>query len=104
MSAKILVIGCMLFAATADAKLSVGVGNAAAKRAEKTIDKARATVAASTNTTTSSVSSRLKWSVSIAETFDYSAPAIALDGTVYIGSSHHFVYYNTSWNLGPKAA
>jgi outer membrane protein assembly factor BamB len=46
---------------------------------------------------------RVKWSFA-AETFYYSAPALAPDGTIYAGTSHHFSYYNDAWKRGQRPA
>jgi len=43
----------------------------------------------------------VKWRF-IGNSMNYSSPAIASDGTIYFGTSGHFVYYNGYWTHGQK--
>jgi len=45
---------------------------------------------------------RLKWSLHFPETVYYASPAIASDGTIYFGTSHHYSLYASSWNISQK--
>jgi outer membrane protein assembly factor BamB len=99
---KKALLAVLLLAPPAQAGLTFGLGKGAAKRAAAVIEKA---VALSTPTAPASGSGgtgRLKWSVTVNETFNYSSPAISSSGVVYVASSHHFVYYNGYWSQGQK--
>src|SRR4051812_7866914 len=92
---------CLFLAASpARAGLNFGLGKATAKSAAVAVNKARESVAASSAAAPGAT--RLKWSFTIPETFNYSSPAIGSDGTVYFGASNHFVYYNGYWLQGQK--
>lgn len=97
-----MVFAAVMSAIPAEAGVRFGLGNAAAKRSADLVNKA----GASTGTVTQGgagggTSSRVKWRY-VGDSMNYSSPAVANDGTVYFGTSGHFVYYNGYWSHGQK--
>jgi outer membrane protein assembly factor BamB len=99
-----LVIG--LAGGPASAGLRFGLGSAVAKRSAEVINQAGHTDPLNPANTTSHnptpFSSRVIWHFAAPSgvTLNYSSPAIAPDGTVYFGTSGHFVLYNAYWIHG----
>lgn len=88
-----------------------GLGKTAAQKSSTVVEKG---IAKSSQTTVNTPNNgntgsppepvagiSVKWAY-IGEPIYYSSPAVAPDGTVYFGTSHHFQYYSSYWRQGQK--